>query len=126
MQDQAFNKLRKEHRDGLKRDPSSVAVIFKGTDFEKRGTATTKKVDESSPFSENNPFCTPPRTPAQETERVSSSLAVSKYSTTSYRGQANEAFTAAGIKAPCKSRRQNTTESLLQHAKELTLTDVAK
>lgn len=102
-QDEAFNRLQKEHREGLKRDPTHVAGIFKGTDFEKRGNGTSKTLDGSLPFSENNPFCTPPRTPLG-TERVSSSLGGSESAIANYRSQANEAFTAAGIKAPCTSR----------------------
>lgn len=102
-QDEAFNKLQKEHREGLKRDPNIVAGIFKGTDFEKRGNTTAKTLDGSLPFSETNPFCTPPRTPLG-TERLSSSFGGSESTAANYRSQANDAFTAVGIKAPCKLR----------------------
>lgn len=108
-QDQAFTKLQKEHRNDLKRDPIGVAGIFKGTDFEKRANTTCTMLDGSSPFSETNPFNTPPRTPL-ETERAPSSIAGTESTAVQYRGQANDAFTAAGIKAPCKWRQWYSTE----------------
>lgn len=103
MQDETFNKLQKEHREGLKRKPSNIAAVVKGTDFEKGGNTT----------SENDPFGTPPRTPAQDTERVSSNFGSSVYTGTSGRSQAAEAFTAAGIKPPGKSRPRNPKSPML-------------
>lgn len=102
-QDETFDKLQKEHREGLKRDPTNIARIFKGTDFEKRGNAPSQRWDGPLPCSEANPFSTPPRTP-QGTERGSNSLGGSESNVTSYHSQASEAFAAAGIKAPCKLR----------------------
>lgn len=106
-QDKTFGNLQKEHRDGFKRDPAHVAEIFKGTDFEKCGNGPSKTLDVPSPFSDANPFYTPPATP-QDTERVSSSLGGSESSVANYRSQASEAFAAAGIKAPCKLRPLHT------------------
>lgn len=101
LQDETFSKLQKEHRDGLKRDPTIVAGVFKGTDFEKRGNAAPQMLAGKLTFPDSNPFCTPPQTP--QNERAASSLGGSE-SSIAYRTQANEAFAAAGIKAPCKLR----------------------
>lgn len=108
MQDEAFAKLQKDHRDGLKRDPVTVAAVFKGTDFEKKGSTsfsgnntTSLIIERPSPiFSETgtNPFSTPPRTPLDGDEHS----AFVGSNTMSYRTQANEAFSSAGIKAPCE------------------------
>lgn len=107
MQDETFDKLQKEHRDGLRRDPVGVAAVFKGTDFEKRGNTTSKVLDRPSPiFSENgsNPFRTPPRTPQGQDGGILSSGSFASFglSAVGYHSQASEAFAAAGIKAPCK------------------------
>lgn len=113
MQDEAFAKLQKEHREGLKRDPAHVAPVFRGTTFEKKGNrgAPGTVLERPSPiFSEtgSNPFLTPPRTPMDREDLQSSSSSSScafgvGSHAMSYRSQANEAFAAAGIKAPCKS-----------------------
>lgn len=108
MQEEAFDRLQKDHRDGLKRDPATVAVVFKGTDFEKKGSNrglagndfSSLNMERPSPiFSEmgTNPFNTPPRTPDGE---VQSTFGGSN--AMSYRSQANEAFASANIKVPCK------------------------
>lgn len=106
MQEAAFDRLQKDHRDGLKRDPTTVAAVFKGTDFEKKGSRGLTGHDSSmvlerpSPiFSEmgTNPFSTPPRTPDGE---VQSTFGGSN--AMSYRTQASEAFASADIKAPCE------------------------
>lgn len=106
MQEESFAKLQKEHRDGLKRDPATVAAMFKGTDFEKKGTTGRAGNDSSlimerpSPiFSEmgTNPFSTPPRTPDGDVHS-----AFGGTNTMGYRTQASEAFASAGIKAPCR------------------------
>lgn len=107
MQEEAFDKLQKDHRDGLKRDPATVAAVFKGTDFEKKGSRglaghdANMIMEKPSPiFSEmgTNPFSTPPRTPDGE---VQSTFGGSH--AMSYRNQANEAFALENIKVPCKN-----------------------
>lgn len=109
MQEEAFDKLQKDHRDGLKRDPATVAAVFKGTDFEKKGSRglaggndfSTLAMERPSPiFSEmgTNPFSTPPRTPDGEVQPTSGGSHAM-----SYRAQANEAFASANIKVPCKN-----------------------
>lgn len=102
QQEETFTKLQKEHRDGLKRDPAAVAAIFRGTDFEKRWNMGPSAIAMEKPnpmFADGNPFCTPPMTP---NARDSGSEYTGMTSSTLYRGQAQEAFAAAGIKAPCK------------------------
>lgn len=107
MQEEAFAKLQKDYRDGLKRDPTTVAAVFRGTGFEKKGSTglagneTSLIMERPSPiFSEmgTNPFSTPPRTPlggdAQSSFGGSHAM--------SYRTQASEAFSSVGIKAPCE------------------------
>lgn len=109
QQDEAFDKLQREHRNGLKRDPAAVAGLFRGTDFEKRGNVgspNTSFLGRPSPvFSEtgSDPFSTPPRTPGDD-DGVSSVSWFGRNSSNalSWRNQAGEAFAAAGIRAPCK------------------------
>jgi hypothetical protein len=82
--------------------------IFQGTDFEKIPKVT--RIDSA------DPFVTPPRTPAEalsaSTNTWDSTHGLSEqgslYTTTpskaeSYHKQAGDAFTAAGLKQPCKS-----------------------
>lgn len=93
MEDEAILRLKKEHADKLRKATKTPAIaIFKGTDFEK-GTEPSK----GSISTDANPFCTPPLTPGDHV--ASSEFAHSNVG--SYREQANEAFIAAGIKAPC-------------------------
>lgn len=114
MQNETFAKLQKEQLEGLRRDPAHMAPVFRGTTFEKKGNRGTPGglLERPSPiFSEtgSNPFLTPPRTPLDRDDLTSLSPSSSSgfgvgvgSHTTSYRSQANEAFAAAGIKAPCK------------------------
>lgn len=104
QQEEAFTRLQKEHRDGLRRDPAAAAVIFKGTDFERRwemnpSAMAMEKPNGNAKFADGNPFCTPPMTPSGRNSGGGSERA-STANTTMYRGQAHEAFAAAGIKAP--------------------------
>lgn len=97
-QNETFNKLQKDHRDGLKRDPANTAAIFKGTDFEKSGAMSPTTMDKAIPiFSSNNPFNTPPRTPNGDTMSE-----FTGQNAMAYRSQAHEAFASAGTRAPCK------------------------
>lgn len=105
QQNETFAQLQQEHRDGLKRDPANVALVFRGTTFEKVGnTGSAAYLDRPSPiFSEagTNPFTTPPQTPS-ERDGSSVGMGVGSHATT-YRTLASDAFASAGIKAPCKS-----------------------
>ncbi|KUI61933.1 hypothetical protein VP1G_09087 [Cytospora mali] len=96
QQEETFARLQKEHRDGLKRDPAATAAIFKGTDFEKHWMSPTATEKLSPPFADGNPFSTPPVTPSGDemSEFTGTTNAMS------YRSQAQDAFTAMGIKAP--------------------------
>lgn len=95
MEDEAILRLKKEHAEKLRKATKTPAIaIFKGTDFEK-GVQPPKAPSLST---DGNPFSTPPMTPGDH--NLSSGFGSSNAG--SYREQANEAFTAAGIKAPCK------------------------
>jgi hypothetical protein len=87
-----------------------AAEIFQGTDFE--------KVPKVIATESTDPFMTPPRTPAEalspnatarpwdSTHGLSeqgSLYTTTNSNTESYHQQAGEAFTAAGLKQPCKS-----------------------
>lgn len=118
-QNEAFNKLQKEHREGLKRDPAATASIFKGTDFEKSGPMSPSTMDKPSPiFSGNNPFNTPPRTP--NGDNMSDFTAQNAMT---YRSQANDAFASAGTKAPCKSQETLAACTHIYTSKQATVAD---
>lgn len=107
QQEETFARLQKEHRDGLKRDPAAIAPIFRGTDFEKRWNMSPSAIAMEKPnptFVDGNPFSTPPTTP---TGTDSGTEYASATNASLYRSQAQDAFTAAGIKAPCKSNNHN-------------------
>lgn len=87
MEEDAVTRLQKEHADKMRRDPAG-AEIFKGTDFEKRHGLTVLETKD--------PFSTPPHTPGEEDSQYTGSNAFS------YRSQANDAFSSAGAKIPCK------------------------
>jgi len=98
MEDEASAAAQKEHAEKLRKEPAA-AVIFKGTDFEKKGpeAALREVAALPTPASPGNPFSTPPRTPGGHESAHSGSHAAS------YRAHAGEAFTQAGIKQPCMS-----------------------
>lgn len=90
MEDEAVAKIQKDHVDKLRRQPPAAA-IFKGTDFEKG--------EQSAAHSEGgDPFGTPPRSLGGDQDSYLSGSRM----TGTYREQASEAFTQAGIKQPCK------------------------
>ncbi|KAF3765096.1 hypothetical protein M406DRAFT_292381 [Cryphonectria parasitica EP155] len=108
-QDETFAKLQKEYRDGLRRDPASVAAVLKGTDFEKDSntfaTGNPRFLDSRTPvffeMGNSNPFSTPPGTPSLNDRGSSSEYGTAgSPAAASWRRQANEAFAAVGIKAP--------------------------
>jgi hypothetical protein len=90
MADETAAKIQKEHMEKMKREPEA-AQIFHGTDFEKAPLHPTAGVDSKDPFG------TPPTTPGDQESAYGGSQALS------YRSQAGDAFTAAGVKQPCKS-----------------------
>jgi hypothetical protein len=90
MEDETLAKIQKEAAEKMKAEPKA-AEIFKGTDFE-------KAVIERE-IGSKDPFASPPRTPGSN-DGTSTEYT---YDTTTHRSQANEAFTAAGAKQPCKS-----------------------
>ncbi|KAK0655808.1 hypothetical protein B0T16DRAFT_319899 [Cercophora newfieldiana] len=91
MEEDAIARIQKEQSEKIRKETKTPAIkIFNGTDFEKR-TEFPK-----APASDTNPFSSPPQTPY---DRDGSSEYVSS-TEQSYRSQANEAFTSAGIKAP--------------------------
>lgn len=99
MEDDAVAKIRKDTVDKRKPQIPAAADIFKGTDFEK-GTRDLQAPE----FTNDNPFSTPPQTPAgsghDRTSVHSSQNAVSSTHASSYKSQAAEAFQTAGAKQP--------------------------
>ncbi|KAL0938003.1 uncharacterized protein CTRU02_207734 [Colletotrichum truncatum] len=86
---EVLQRLFKEKSQRMRQKPGQE--IFKGTDFEKTGTATAIVQD-------SNPFGTPPRTPEDHESIYTPSNGLSNADT--YRSQATDAFTAAGAKQP--------------------------
>jgi hypothetical protein len=96
-EDECIAKIQKDNTENLRREQLKTADIFKGTDFE-------KKPGDTVIVETNNPFSTPPRTPGNSADHESMYTASNQGSNANtYRSQAGEAFTSAGIKQPCKS-----------------------
>jgi L-rhamnose mutarotase len=94
MEDEAISKIQKEQTEMLRHQPEA-AVIFKGTDFEKK-PGETLVVD-------GNPSPTPLRTSGSGGDHESMYTASNLVSNvTTYRSPASDAFAAAGVKAPCQ------------------------
>ncbi|KAI1851996.1 hypothetical protein JX265_008198 [Neoarthrinium moseri] len=87
MEDDTIAKIQKEGADKLKREPKG-AEIFKGTDFEKGAL--------ENPIENRDPFSTPPRTPGSNDDAST----VNFSQATTYRSQAQDAFSTAGAKQP--------------------------
>lgn len=98
MEDDTVARLRKDQVEKMRKEPQSVAAIFKGTDFEKQAMET------------NNPFHTPPRTAnGNEDGESVHTLNSAPYSTVigpsnaiGYKYQVTDAFQSAGAKLPCE------------------------
>jgi hypothetical protein len=91
MEDEVVARLQKEHADKIRKQTKTPSIAILNTEgFEKRPEITQTASSDSDPFS------SPPRTPYG---RDGSSEYVSSPEQ-SFRSQANEAFSAAGIKAP--------------------------
>ncbi|XDG07398.1 hypothetical protein ABKA04_007013 [Annulohypoxylon sp. FPYF3050] len=87
MEDEIATKIQKDAVDKMRKEPK-VAVIFKGTDFEKGVSDTAVEIKD--------PFSTPPPTP-----NASDALSVFSGSQPSiHRVQAQDAFNAAGATQP--------------------------
>ncbi|PSR85730.1 hypothetical protein BD289DRAFT_482528 [Coniella lustricola] len=105
QQDEAFAKLQREHRNGLRRNSAVMSAVLRGTDFSRDGNRTNPgnslRLSEkhSTRFAdrESNPFSTPPATPSR-TDELSSTGSRSDAAT--WRNQAADAFAAAGCPAP--------------------------
>jgi hypothetical protein len=94
MEDETVAKIQKDAADNQRKLSKVTAEIFKGTDFEKGPDGLIEIKDSvTSP----DPFTTPPRTPGS---RDDSSTHFTSSHVTSYRSQAIDTFTAAGIKQP--------------------------
>ncbi|KAK3363336.1 hypothetical protein B0T25DRAFT_37298 [Lasiosphaeria hispida] len=91
MEDEAIARIQKEHAEKARKEPKTRATdIFKDTDFEKRPDVQKPSV------SGGDPFTTPPQTP--DDREILSDYTGSN--AMSYKSQANDAFAAAGVKAP--------------------------
>ncbi|KAI1092897.1 hypothetical protein F5B19DRAFT_452189 [Rostrohypoxylon terebratum] len=87
MEDEVTTKIQKDAVDKMRKEPR-VAVIFKGTDFEKGASGTVVEIKD--------PFSTPPPTPhSNDTLSVFSGSQLSIH-----RVQAQDAFNAAGATQP--------------------------
>ncbi|KAI1212541.1 uncharacterized protein F4807DRAFT_450223 [Annulohypoxylon truncatum] len=87
MEDEATAKIQKNAVDKMRKEPK-VAVIFKGTDFEKGASDTVVEIKD--------PFSTPPPTPSlNDTTSIFSGSQLS-----SHQVQAQDAFNAAGATQP--------------------------
>jgi len=98
-EDEVAAALQKDAHEHMRKAPAIEKGMFKGTDFEK-----TPVVEPAVAFDTGNPFTTPPRTATSASDRDSVYPPSTQVSdATTYRSQASEAFTAAGVKTPCKS-----------------------
>lgn len=115
MEEEAIQKIQKDQAEKARKKPNSktgdvTIEIFKGTDFEKGSTPglssprgrSTSDLPEGTRAGSNNPFGTPPDTPRGGYQETFSSEYVGSSMATTYRTQASDAFTTAGIKPPCK------------------------
>jgi hypothetical protein len=102
MEEEVLTRVQKEKASRLRQEAPG-AEIFTGTDFEKKmkkpdpGLAAVKSGN-------NNPFNTPPRTPAGGHDNDTESIGMSQFTSTqaTYKSLASEAFASAGAKAPCQ------------------------
>jgi hypothetical protein len=100
MEEEAVAKIRKDNVE-KRRAEAPEAAIFRGTDFDGHG----KEHHGSADMHDDNPFSTPPRTPASTHQSDSASVhssnmrRVSTYAST-YKSQAAEAFHSAGVRQP--------------------------
>jgi hypothetical protein len=100
MEEEVIARIRKDNVE-KRRPEAPAAEIFRGTDFDKRG----KEHHATADINGDNPFSTPPQTPAghgSDSVSVHSShnRTVSTHAS-SYKSQAAEAFNVAGAKQPC-------------------------
>lgn len=105
QQDETFAKLHRERREGARRNSTMISSVLKGTDFVGNKSTNLGSVRYSEKHltslshNDGNPSSTPPATPLH-TDDLSSTASRSDAST--WKCQAEDAFTAAGIQAPCK------------------------
>ncbi|KAK1992995.1 hypothetical protein LX36DRAFT_714958 [Colletotrichum falcatum] len=92
METEILQRMSKEKSQRMRKKPGQE--IFKGSDFDKTGSAAA--IIEKSNAS--NPFSTPPRTPNDQESVYTGSNGVSNAA--SYRSQASDAFAAVGAKQP--------------------------
>ena len=116
MEEEAIQKIQKQQAEKARKKTNNktgdvTVEIFKGTDFEKGppvpvlsslGRSTSDLPEGNRKISGNNPFGTPPDTPRGYHHDTFSSEYVGSSMATTYRSQASDAFTAAGVKPPCK------------------------
>jgi len=93
MEDDTVTRIQKEYADKIRKETKTPAIaIFNGTDFDKRTDVRKTSVPETNPFSSR--FETP-----DDHEGFSDYVSSTEGS---YRSQAHDAFSSAGIKAPCE------------------------
>lgn len=97
--DEAVARIRKEAA-GAKKKPAPGEEIFKGTDFDK---STTKREHAFAALAtEKDPFSTPPGTAASLAPSSEQDSVFASSTANTHRSRAEEAYAAAGVKAPCK------------------------
>lgn len=104
MQNDAVAKVRKDHADKMRREPAG-AVIFKGTDFEKKAYDDAVISAQVKMDVDDTTSSLPPRTPSSGRDYDSTEVAstvTASYFATSFKSQASDAFKAAGAKQPCE------------------------
>lgn len=87
-EDELTVKLQKEHTEKMRKEPEVAAKMFKGTDFDKSAAAAADRNEADWG--------------ASQVGGDGESTIIGSQST-NYKAQAQEAFTAAGAKQPCKS-----------------------
>lgn len=90
-EDELTVKLQKEHTEKMRKEPAAATQIFKGTDFDKNAAAAAAAAAERNESDWG----------ASQSGDGESTIIGSQ--STNYKAQAQEAFTAAGAKQPCKS-----------------------
>jgi hypothetical protein len=104
MQNDAVAKVRKDHADKMRREPAG-AVIFKGTDSEKKAYDDAVISAQVKMDVDDTTSSLPPRTPSSGRDYDSTEVAstvTASYFATSFKSQASDAFKAAGAKQPCE------------------------
>lgn len=106
QQDETFARLQREHRERFRRNSAMMSSVIKNTDFSRDSKSTnlgslrvSEKHSTNLAHKDSNPFSTPPTTPLRIDELSSTA---SRSDAATWRSQAEDAFAADGIQAPCE------------------------